>query len=843
MFVGLLCLITLTITESATEGGSGGRRIRRRSPVDVSVGVILDLNSSLGHMALNCTNFGLQDFYSTNDPYTTKLRLLFRDSRNDVLTAASVARDLIIKEKVQAILGPQNSEQARFVVELGFKYHVPVIWFPPSGPSLLPPRSRFFIHSYLVRSHCFQFRAIAAIIEAYNWQSVIPIYEEPEFGYDLIPCLTYAMEEMDTRVPYISAINQNFNETQVENELKKFKDKRTYVFLVHMTVELWSRLVKVAYKAGMMSKGYAWILTQGLSSVMDPEAKDIKVKGYMDGALGVGPSVVSNKNDIISKRRYVARRLLNYNKTLSLYGLWAYDTVTALANAVENSGLVNYNESRVDLVDEDLGMRNETGQKLRRAIMHTNFPGLSGNFSLWQGQLKPSTVVVYNVKGLTDTIIGSWSPRTGLARYKLMDPIRWPGNTTDRPPKLKIGVPKTHFTEFVDVSGEWPNMSFDGFAIHVFKKVVDVLPFPLNYEFVPVNINAERTPSSYDDLLCSITDKNVDVDVIIGDVTIVANRTNCVDFTLPYLDSSVSMVVKVRSDTKSRWILFKPFDWLLWLILGVIFVGATVIVIILEKKTKADPESQFQNFVRNPFLIYMSDIGSLKSGTSKWVVIVITFLLGLALQVYTANLTSILTERTTAKPSPWRDVQEIKRNNLSVGYQKDSWVKGLLIHQLGLNEEQLKPYASPDEYNHALSTKKDGVDVIFDEIPYLTLFLSSCPSCKMTGPIYKSGGFSFAFPKNSTLVLNFSAAILNVTQNVTTFRNMKKEILLPVTIDRSEYKSDVEMRSLKIDDFGGLFPIALFVLVLFFSLSILRVLKVPPITPWLHKKLVPFSSA
>ncbi|XP_054784621.1 glutamate receptor 2.7-like [Prosopis cineraria] len=816
MFVSFLCLITLTFTESATVRGSGGSR-RRRSPVDISVGVILDLNSSLGHMALNCTNFGLQDFYSTNDSYTTNLRLHFKDSGNDVLTAASAARDLINKEKVHAILGPQSSEQARFVVELGYKYHVPVIWFSPSGPSLLPPRSRFFIHSdFASRSHCFQFRAIAAIIKAYNWQSVIPIYEEPEFGYDLIPCLTYALEEMDTRVPYISSIKQNSNDTEIKDELDMLKDKRTHVFLVHMTVELWSRLVKIAKNAGLMSKGYAWILTQGLSSVMDPKTKGIQQKGYMDGALGVGPSVFSNKNDIIRKRISIATRLMIYSKTLSLYGLWAYDTITALANAVENAGFVNSSESRVNLVD---------------AILGTHFAGLSGSFSLREGELEPSEVVVYNVRGLNNTIIGYWSPGTGLqnhsvngeqiGKYKLMDPIWWPGNTTERPPKLKIGVPRTHFIEFANVT----DVSFDGFAIDVFKKVVDVLPFPLPYEFV--NINGEQTPSSYDDLLCSITDKNVDVDVIIGDITIVASRTNCVDFTLPYLDSSVSMVVKVRSDTKSRWILFKPFDWLLWLILGAIFVGATVIVIILERRNKAANGSKFQHFACNPFLIYMSDIGSLKSKTSKWVVIVITFFLGLALQVYTANLTSIFTERTTAKPSPWRDVQEIKRNNGSVGCQKDSWVKGLLIHQLGLKEDQIKDYASPQEYNHALSngTKKGGVDAIFDETPYLMLFLSNCSSCKMTGPIYKTGGFAFAFPKSSTLVSNFSTAILNVTQNVKTFRDMKKKILLPVTIDKSEYKSEVERRSLTIDDFGGFFPIVLFVLVLFFGLAFRRALE------------------
>ncbi|KAK4268535.1 hypothetical protein QN277_025182 [Acacia crassicarpa] len=182
----LLCLITLT--QSAT--------------VSVPVGVILDSDSSLVNATLN---IALQHFYEAHHSYATRLQLFFNTSKTD-LDAASAAWYQIYQQNVSAILGPQNSEQARYVKEYGDFDEVPVIWFSPSGPSLMPPRTRFFIHSNFTRSHCSQFEAIAAIIKAYNWQSVIPIYEDPEFGYDLIPCLSYALQDMDTRTPYISAV-------------------------------------------------------------------------------------------------------------------------------------------------------------------------------------------------------------------------------------------------------------------------------------------------------------------------------------------------------------------------------------------------------------------------------------------------------------------------------------------------------------------------------------------------------------------------------------------------------------------------------------------------------------
>ncbi|XP_028760907.1 glutamate receptor 2.9, partial [Neltuma alba] len=187
---------------------------------------------------------------------------------------------------------------------------------------------------------------------------------------------------------------------------------------------------------------------------------------------------------------------------------------------------------------------------------------------------------------------------------------------------------------------------------------------------------------------------------------------------------------------------------------------------------------------------------------------------------------------TTAKPSPWRDVQEIRRNNQSVGYQNNSWVKELLIHQIGFDPTRLKPLESPEQYKEALSNedKEKGIVAIFDETPYLMLMLSQCPSCKMTGPIYKTAGFAFAFPKNSTLVSKFSVAILKVTQNVVMFGDMMKSISLNTTIDKSEFKSGVETRSLTIEDFGALSPVAC-VLALFFGLSILK-------PQWLQKKWI-----
>ncbi|KAJ0091279.1 hypothetical protein Patl1_14394 [Pistacia atlantica] len=140
-----------------------------------------------------------RDFYAKYTNYQTKLSLVFRDSENDTVVAASEALDLMKNEQVHAIIGPQTSSQAKFVIELGAKANVPIISFSATSPSLSPTNTNFFIRT--THDDSFQVKALAAIVKAYGWKNVIPIHEDSEYGNGLIPYLMDAFQEVNTRVP------------------------------------------------------------------------------------------------------------------------------------------------------------------------------------------------------------------------------------------------------------------------------------------------------------------------------------------------------------------------------------------------------------------------------------------------------------------------------------------------------------------------------------------------------------------------------------------------------------------------------------------------------------------
>ena len=57
--------------------------------VRVNVGVIVDYDRRIGKMGLSCIEMAISEFYASNAHYKTRLVLHARDSKSDVVGAAS----------------------------------------------------------------------------------------------------------------------------------------------------------------------------------------------------------------------------------------------------------------------------------------------------------------------------------------------------------------------------------------------------------------------------------------------------------------------------------------------------------------------------------------------------------------------------------------------------------------------------------------------------------------------------------------------------------------------------------------------------------------------------------
>ncbi|KAA8521442.1 hypothetical protein F0562_012105 [Nyssa sinensis] len=509
---------------------------------------------------------------------------------------------------------------------------------------------------------------------------------------------------------------------------------------------------------------------------------------------------------------------------MNIFGLWAYDATTALAMAVEKVGATNTGFRKTSILGNSTDLEtfgvSQSGPQLLQALLSTAFRGLSGDFHIVDGQLQSSAYKIVNVIGNGRKGVGFWTAEKGIVRelnstnmtttYSTsksnLGAIIWPGDTTSPPKgwviptnrkKLRVGVPvKDGFSEFVKVTPN-PNTNkttVTGYCIDVFDAVMAALPYAVPYDYIPF-----ATPDGKA--------------AVVGDTTIIANRSQYADFTLPYTESGVSMIVPIKDKKrKNAWVFLKPLTWDLWVTSFCSFVFIGFVIWVLEHRINEDFRGPPSHQVGTIFWFSFSTMvfahrEKVVSNLARFVVIIWVFIVLILTQSYTASLTSMLTVQQL-QPTV-SDVNELIKKREYVGYQKGSFVPGLLKRMKNFDESKLKMYNSTEECHELLTegSQNGGIAAAFDEIPYIKLLLGRyCSKYTMVGPIYKTDGFGFAFPIGSPLVPDVSRAILNVTEG-----DKMVEIEKAWFGEQSscpDPNSLVSSNSLGVESFWGLFLIA-----------------------------------
>ncbi|KAL1539479.1 glutamate receptor 2.7-like [Salvia divinorum] len=578
------------------------------------------------YVVRTCISMAIEDFYS-NRNHTTMIVPHFRDSGTDAVAAASAAIELLKNTQVMAILGPQRSVQADFVIDIGDKVRVPVI-SPSTSPTLSSKESQYFIRSAWCSSS--QAKAIAAIVKAFGWKEVTLVYEDNNYGTS---------------------------------------STTTRVFVVVMLPNLASRFFQMAEEVGMVAEGYAWIISDVLTSLLD--SVDSETIEAMQGILGVRPYIPRSPELSRFTKRW-RRRFHEENPEmdrteLNVFGLWAYDSTTALADAVERVGVASPRfkkpMQRWNLTDlEAIGI----------SISDPSLVHLIRNYKSKWGQLQPSVFEIVNVVGAGANRVGFWTERYGISqKLQVDDPkavystkkddlggVVWPGRGVLVPKgwevstngtKLKVGVTnKSGFPEFtrVERDSETNAVEATGFCIDVFKQVMESLPYGVPYEFIPMDFLDHVSTGDYSDI--TIPTSNVVCDAFAGDVTITANRSDLVDFTIPYTESGVA---------------------------GAFFFFTGFVVWALEHRTNEEFQGPPLQQVGTIFWFSLSTIFSAQreriiSNLTRFVVIVWMFVVLVLTSSYTASLTTMLTVQQLQPTIT--DVRDLIEAGEYVGYQYGS---------------------------------------------------------------------------------------------------------------------------------------------------------------------------
>ncbi|XP_042503710.1 glutamate receptor 2.7-like [Macadamia integrifolia] len=772
------------------------------STISFPIGVILDLQTWLGRMANDCISLAVSDFYSAHSYYRTRLNLHVRDSKEDEVDAVFAAKSLINDEHVEAIIGPQASTQAEFIADFGGKSQVPVVSFSATG-LFLSSKTPYFVR--MVPNDAYQVKAITAVVKAFGWKEVVPIYEDTNYGNGVIPHLIDSFQEFDAHITYRSAISPSATEFQIHEELNKLMRMQCRVFVVHMTSPIGIRFFQSVKNARMMSEGYVWIVTDGITHFL--ESVDHSVIHSMQGILGIRTHVPWSKELDNFRRKYkTIGDVSNPIVELSPYGIFAYDTLWALAMAAEKVVSEGWSSQGTKYTHHVSDLRiSQVGPELLRAILGKKFHGLSGNISLVNGQLELNVFEIVNVIGKGMRVVGLWTPSQGIlptldengermfsTPHGGLGAIIWPGGSITIPKgwtipafkkPLRIGVPvKEGFKEFVNVTWDPSTKTMDitGYGIDVFKLVIAALPYHVPYNLIPFQDENGASAGSYDDLVLQVYTQNYDA--VVGDITITAKRSYFVDFSQPYTRGGVSMIVPYKHKSNNMLIFFAPMTRNLWITWISLFIITGIVISIMEAMKEIEQNSNGTSgeqgfnlfwapilralkFISTSFLALTLGQGEDQlAESSKFLVRLWGLLSKVMLPIYLSVLVAKITEKNHQPTiSNARDLIE---NGDYVGYQEGTYVLELL-KKLNFDESMIKGYKTAEEYDEALSkgSKNGGVSAIFEELTYIDVFFKTyCDKYTKAGQVFTMDGMGFVFPRGSNLAGDVSRALLTTME-------------------------------------------------------------------------------
>ncbi|KAE9585614.1 hypothetical protein Lal_00009958 [Lupinus albus] len=771
-------------------------------PSVLRIGALFTFNSVIGRSARPAIMAAIDDVNANTTILPgTKLEVILHDTKCSGFLGTVEALQLM-ENDVVVVIGPQSSGIAHTISHVVNELHVPLLSFGATDPSLSSLQYPYFIRT--TQNDHFQMYAIADLVDYYRWKEVIAIFVDDDNGRNGVSALGDALAKKRAKVSYEAAFTPGATKSDISDLLNEVNLMESRVYVLHVNPDSGLEIFSIAKKLGMMTRGYVWISTDWLPSVLDSLENvdtDSDAMNLLQGVIAFRhhtPDTNLKKSFISRLKSLKDKDTKNFNS----YALYAYDSVWLAAYALDvflkEGGNTSFSSDPV-LHDKNGSMLHLSslrvsngGQQFLQKILKTNFTGISGQiqFDMDKTLIHPAYDIL-NIGGLGSRRIGYWSnhsglsviapevlyqkpPNTSISNQQLYSVI-WPGETTTTPrgwvfpnngKPLRIAVPnRVSYLEFVSKDKNPPGVK--GYCIDVFEAAVNLLPYPVPRQYILFG-NGDTNPD-YNDLAYQLSQSNLDAAV--GDVTIITNRTRFVDFTQPFMESGLVVVVPLKRIKSSSWSFLEPFTTQMWCVTAAFFLFVGIVVWVLEhrhnKEFRGTPRQQVTTvFWFTLSTMFFSHRENPVSTLGRLVLIIWLFVVLIINSSYTASLTSILTVQHLS--SQIQGIDSLTSGSQLIGIQEGSFAKKYLIDELNIAPSRIVTLKNQDAYIDALTRrpKNGGVLAIVDELPYVELFMSST-NCKFrtVGKQFTKSGWGFAFQRDSPLAIDLSTAILQLSEN------------------------------------------------------------------------------
>ncbi|XP_055384462.1 LOW QUALITY PROTEIN: glutamate receptor ionotropic, NMDA 2B-like [Condylostylus longicornis] len=718
-----------------------------------------------------------------------------------------------LRANISAILYMMNNEQyghstasAQYFLQLAGYLGIPVISWNADNSGLERRASQSTLQLQLAPSIEHQSAAMLSILERYKWHQFSVVTSQIAGHDDFVQAVRERVAEMD----HFKFTILNSIVVTKPTDLVELVNSEARVMLLYATHREAIDILRAAEDLKLTGENYVWVVTQSVIEKRDAHSQ------FHVGMLGVhfdtsSPAMMSELSNAIK--------------------IYAYGVETFLNDKLNKDK--NLDTSQLSCEDQGKGHW-DNGEVFFKYLRNVSFevdgnkPNIEFNTD---GDLKNSELKIMNLrpsatsKSLVWEEIGVWKSWE-TQKLDIRD-IAWPGNS-HAPPQgvpekfhLKITfleeapyinlspadpvsgkclmdrgvlcrVASEREMELIDPAQAHRNESFfqccSGFCIDLLEKFAEELGF--TYELVRVEDGKWGTLENgkWNGLIAELVNRKTDM--VLTSLMINAEREAVVDFSEPFMETGIAIVVAKRTGIISPTAFLEPFDTASWMLVGIVAIqAATFIIFLFEWLSPSGFDMQLSlqtgsaipyrfSLFRTYWLVWAVlfqaavHVDSPRGFTARFMTNVWALFAVVFLAIYTANLAAFMITREefheftglddTRLTRPFSHKPSFKFGTIPWSHTDSTIAK--YFKEMHYYMKDFNKSSVAEGVADVLSGKMDAF--IYDGT-VLDYLVAQDEDCRLltVGSWYAMTGYGLAFSRNSKYVEMFNKRLLEFRAN------------------------------------------------------------------------------
>ncbi|XP_062865877.1 glutamate receptor, ionotropic, N-methyl D-aspartate 2B, genome duplicate b [Trichomycterus rosablanca] len=793
----------------------------------LSIAVVLVGNSSEVTLAE-----GLEKEDFLHVPLAPKLDLVTMNETDPKSIITRICA-LMSRHWLQGVVFGDDTDQEAIAQILDFisaQTHIPILGIRGGSSMIMAAKddnSMFFQFGPSIEQ---QASVMLNIMEEYDWYifSIVTTYYP---GYqDFVNKVRSTIENSfvgwELEEVLLLDMSVDDGDSKIQNQLKKLQSP---VILLYCTKEEAATIFEVAHSVGLTGYGYTWIVPS-------------LVAGDADNVPNVFPT------GLIS---------VSYDEWD--YGLEARvrDAVAIIAMATStmmlDRGPHTLLKSGCHGAPEKKGPKGGNPNEVLRYLINVTFEGRNLSFSEDGYQMHPKLVIILLDKERQWDRVGKWENGSLTMKYHVWPRFELYSDAEERDDDHLsiVTLEEAPFVIVEDVdplsgtcmrntvpcrkqlkalnqtvdSGIYIKRCCKGFCIDILKKIAKSVKFTYDLYLVTNGKHGKKINGTWNGLVGEVVFKNAHMAV--GSLTINEERSEVIDFSVPFIETGISVMVSRSNGTVSPSAFLEPFSADVWVMMFVmLLIVSAVAVFIFEyfspvgyNRCLADgrePGGPSFTIGKAVWLLWglvfnnSVPVQNPKGTTSKIMVSVWAFFAVIFLASYTANLAAfMIQEEYVDQVTGLSDKKFQRPNDFSPPFRFGTVPNGSTERNIRNNYKEMHSYMTSfhqKNVDEALYSLKSGkLDAFIYDAAVLNYMAGRDEGCKLvtigSGYIFATTGYGIAIQKDSGWKRSVDLAILQLFGD----GEMEELEALWLTGICHNEKNEVMSSQLDVDNMAGVF--------------------------------------